>query len=297
MIKEIKSIPLADLLSSLGHTPAVTKGSRLWYRSPLRQERTPSFKVETDRNIWFDFGLGRGGDIIDLAKLLFQSENIGYISDCMAKSVAAPSERTVASSFPPRPSAPTFRDMETVPLEHPALIAYLKERGIPAHIAKARCMEARYSFGGRRYFAVAFPNVSGGMELRNRYFKGCSGHKNISAIPFSRDGPAERCAVFEGFIDYLSALVLEMIPGCDVVVLNSVSNINRAIPVLSVYRHIDCYLDNDVAGKTALSQLTAQFGSTANDRSSLYVGFNDLNDYLVATDITASDRGTMRVRE
>ena len=293
MIKEIKTIPLADLLSSLGHYPAVTKGSRLWYRSPLRQECTPSFKVETDRNIWFDFGLGRGGDIVDLAKLLFQSDNIGYISDCIAKNMAVPSERTVAYSFAPRPSAPTFRDMETVLLGHPALLAYLKERGIPAHIAKADCMEAHYSFGGRRYFAVAFPNVSGGIELRNRYFKGCSGHKDISAMPFSRDGPTERCAVFEGFIDYLSALALEMIPGCDVVVLNSVSNVGRSIPVLSAYRHIYCYLDNDTAGKTALSQLATQLGSTVTDRSSLYAGFNDLNDYLVKTVATASDRGTM----
>ena len=135
-------------------------------------------------------------------------------------------------------------------------------------------------------------NVSGGMELRNRYFKGCSGHKDISAIPFSRDGPAEQCAVFEGFIDYLSALALEMIPGCDVVVLNSVSNVNRAISVLSVYRHIECYIDNDVAGETALSQLVARLGSTVTDRSSLYAGFNDLNDYLVKMVTAASDRGT-----
>lgn len=282
MIKEIKAIPLADLLSSLGHTPAVTRGNRLWYRSPLRQEHTPSFKVETDRNIWFDFGLGRGGDIVELAKLLFKSDNIGYISDYIAKSIAVPSERTVASSLTPRSSAPTFRDMATVPLGHPALLAYLKERGIPAHIAKANCMEARYSFGGRKYFAVAFPNVNGGMELRNRYFKGCSGHKDISVIPFSRDGPAEQCAVFEGFIDYLSALALEMIPGCDAVVLNSVSNVGRAIPTLSAYRHISCYLDNDTAGRTALSRLTAHLGSTVIDRSCHYSGYNDLNDYLVS---------------
>lgn len=294
MIKEIKTIPLADLLSSLGHTPAVTRGNRLWYRSPLRQERTPSFKVETDRNIWFDFGLGRGGDIIDLAKLLLQSDNIGYISDSIAKCIAVPPERPVASSFAPRPSAPTFREMDIVPLGHPALLAYLKERAIPAHIAKANCMEARYSFGGRKYFAVAFENRNGGWELRNRYFKGCSSHKDISAIPFSRDGPAERCAVFEGFIDYLSALALEMIPGCDVVVLNSVSNVGRAIPALSVYRNIECYLDNDTAGETALSQLTAQLGSTVTDRSYHYSGYNDLNDYLGSM---ASDRGTMRVTE
>ena len=67
MIKEIKSIPLASFLSQLGHEPTARKGTRLWYKSPLRQEHTPSFKVETTLNCWYDFGLGKGGNIIDLA--------------------------------------------------------------------------------------------------------------------------------------------------------------------------------------------------------------------------------------
>lgn len=79
MISEIKNIPLADFLSSLGHEPAVRKGTRLWYKSPLRQEQTPSFKVETMLNCWYDFGIGKGGDIIDLARLVYSSDNIGYI--------------------------------------------------------------------------------------------------------------------------------------------------------------------------------------------------------------------------
>lgn len=67
MLKEIKTIPLAAFLSRLGHEPAARKGTRLWYKSPLRQEQTPSFKVETTLNCWYDFGLGKGGNIIDLA--------------------------------------------------------------------------------------------------------------------------------------------------------------------------------------------------------------------------------------
>ena len=55
---------------------------------------------------------------------------------------------------------------EVVPLEHRALVAYLQERGIPAHIATANCKEAQYSVNGKFYFAVAFENVSGGWELR-----------------------------------------------------------------------------------------------------------------------------------
>ena len=281
MIKEIKSIPLASFLSRLGHEPTARKGTRLWYKSPLRQEHTPSFKVETALNCWFDFGLGRGGNIIDLAAELYQSTDLRHILRCIANSYPVPSVPTVASSLAPRQSAPSMEQFEVMPLEHRALVAYLQERGIPAHIATANCKEAHYSVNGKFYFAVAFENVSGGWELRNRYFKGCRGRKNISYLPWARDGPSTECAVFEGFIDYLSALTLGIIGGADAIILNSVVNVNKTVPYLRGYSAINCYIDNDNAGQTALSELTAIYGSTVIDHSTLYSEFNDLNDFLV----------------
>ena len=293
MLKEIKTIPLAAFLSRLGHEPAARKGTRLWYKSPLRQEHTPSFKVETTLNCWYDFGIGKGGNIIDLAAELYQSTDLRHLMRCIANSYPVPSVQTVASSYPQRHSAPNVERFAVVPLEHSALVAYLQERGIPAHIAKANCKEVHYcvngssrsAFGAERrknsYFAVAFENVSGGWELRNRYFKGCRGRKDISYLPWARDGPSTECVVFEGFIDYLSALTLGIISGADAVILNSVVNVNKAAPYLTNYTVINCYLDNDNAGETALAELTAIYGSAVIDRSTLYSEFNDLNDFLV----------------
>ncbi|WP_289647281.1 toprim domain-containing protein [uncultured Muribaculum sp.] len=281
MLKEIKSIPLAAFLSRLGHEPAARKGTRLWYKSPLRQERTPSFKVEITLNCWYDFGLGKGGNIIDLAAELYQSTDLRHLMRCIANSYPVPSVQTVASSFPQRHSAPSVERFEVVPLEHRALVAYLQERGIPAHIAKANCKEAHYGVNGKLYFAVAFENVSRGWELRNRYFKGCRGRKDISYLPWSRDGPSTESALFEGFIDYLSALTLDIISGADAIILNSVVNVNKAVPYLKDYTAINCYLDNDNAGQTALAELKAIYGSIVIDRSTLYSEFNDLNDFLV----------------
>lgn len=280
MIKEIKSIPLASFLFRLGHEPAVIKGTRLWYKSPLRQEQTPSFKVETTLNCWYDFGLGRGGNIIDLATELYQSTDLRYLMRCIADNCPVPSVQTVAFSFAPRHSAPSMERFEVVPLEHRALVAYLQERGIPAHIATVNCKEAHYSVNDKSYFAVAFENVSGGWELRNRYFKSCRGRKDISYLSWARDGPSAECAVFEGFIDYLSALTLDIISGADAIILNSVVNVNKAVPYLRNYTVINCFLDNDNAGQTALAELTAIYGSTMIDRSTLYSEFNDLNEYL-----------------
>ena len=298
MIKEIKSIPLAAFLSRLGHEPAARKGTRLWYKSPLRQEQTPSFKVDTALNCWYDFGIGKGGNIIDLAAELYQSTDLRHLMRCIANSYPVPSVQTVASSFAPRHSTPSIERFEVVPLGHRALVAYLQERGVPAHIAKAKCKEAHYSvngssqsaFGAERrkksYFAVAFENVSGGCELRNRYFKGCRGRKDISYLPWARDGPSAECAVFEGFIDYLSTLTLDIISGADAIILNSVVTVNKAVPYLKGYTTINCYLDNDNAGQTALAELTAIYGSTVIERSTLYSEFNDLNDFLVNQSFT-----------
>ena len=252
----------------------------------MRQEQTPSFKVETTLNCWYDFGLGRGGNIIDLATELYQSTDLRHLMRCIADNCPVPSVRTVAFSFAPRHSAPSMERFEVVPLEHRALVAYLQKRGIPAHIAKANCKEAHYSVSGKSYFAVAFENVSGSWELRNRYFKGCRSRKNISYLPWSRDGPSTECAVFEGFIDYLSALTLGIISGADAIILNSVVNVNKAVPYLKGYTAINCYFDNDNAGQTALAELTAIYSSSVIDRSTLYSEFNDLNDFLVNRSFT-----------
>lgn len=54
-IEEAKNIKLADYLLSLGYNPIKQQGNDLWYKSPLREEKEPSFKVNPNRNLWYDF--------------------------------------------------------------------------------------------------------------------------------------------------------------------------------------------------------------------------------------------------
>ncbi len=49
-IEEAKCIPLEDFLKRLGFSPLRQHGDSLWYHSPFREERTPSFKVNLSRN-------------------------------------------------------------------------------------------------------------------------------------------------------------------------------------------------------------------------------------------------------
>ena len=173
---------------------------------------------------------------------------------------------------------PTFSNIEISKLEHPALLKYLADRGIPKEIAQRYCVQVDYELHSKKYYAIGFENNAHGYELRNPFFKGSFPPKEISHIANSNP----RCSVFEGFMDFLSAEKLGLNDGSDTVVLNSVANIGKAIPALSGYPLILCYLDNDVAGRAALARLQREFNGNVADKSSLYLNHKDLNEYLVA---------------
>lgn len=284
-IQEAKQIRIADYLQSLGYTPVKQQGNSLWYNSPFRQETEASFKVNTDRNLWYDYGLGRGGNILALAQELYRSDNVSYLLDRIAEQ--ASHTRPVSFYFRQQPSKPSFQQLEVRELSHPALLRYLQERGINTALAKPECKELHFTHNGKPYFAIGFPNVAGGYEVRNRFFKGCIAPKDISHIR-QQEEPREKCLVFEGLMDYLSFLTLRMkncpnmpnLDGQDYVILNSVANVSKAADVLHGYGRIHCLLDNDEAGRKAYRELERELGGRIRDFSENYHGYKDLNDYL-----------------
>ena len=187
----------------------------------------------------------------------------------------------VAEPYKPVPfkEEPTFENVNVSRLESPSLLRYLAERGIPSDIAARYCVQVDYRLHGKNYYAVGFENNAHGYELRNRFWKGAFPPKNITCI--RRGNP--RCNVFEGFIDFLSAERLGLNDGTDTVVLNSVANLAKAKPFLNGYDRILCYLDNDVAGRSALASLRREYAEKVIDKSAMYPEHKDLNDYLVAS--------------
>lgn len=66
-----KQIDLVDYLASLGHQPQKVNNRDYWYLSPLREEKTPSFKVNQKLNVWYDHATGKGGNLIDFGTQYF----------------------------------------------------------------------------------------------------------------------------------------------------------------------------------------------------------------------------------
>ena len=121
-IQEAKQIRIADYLQSLGYTPIKQQGSSLWYKSPFREETDASFKVNTELNRWYDFGLGKGGNIIALAEELYVSDYVLYLLGKIAE--RTPHIRPVSFSFRQQASEPSFQQLEVGELTHPALFNY-----------------------------------------------------------------------------------------------------------------------------------------------------------------------------
>lgn len=216
-IETAKRIALDDFLESLGHSSVRRKGNVLWYLSPLREERTASFKVDIGLNCWYDFGLGRGGGIIALARELYRSNDIKYLLECIGRS-APGSIRRFVPNVKKQELPPVFSDISVVPLHSTALLTYLRERKIDTNVARNECVEVHYACNCKRYYAIGFRNRSGGYELRNRWFKGCIAPKDISYIKSNAGKVNATCLVFEGFINYLSFLTLKNTVVCNALV-------------------------------------------------------------------------------
>ena len=208
-IKEIKQIKLQDFLAAIVCKPVKQYGVNLMYLSPFRTEKHASFKVNTEINQWYDFGIGRGGNIIDLAELLYKSSDVSYLIHKIACDApnCTPISSTSFADIKTRQRRNSFENLQVLPLSHLSLIRYLNDRCIDIEVATSVCKELHYDSNSKHYFGIGFPNITGGYEIRNPFFKGCIAPKDISH--FYAEEPKKVCLVFEGFMDFLSFMTLK----------------------------------------------------------------------------------------
>ena len=288
----IKRYPIVEYLERKGIKSVRRTPSYALYRSPLREDMHPSFKVDTEKNLWIDYAEGKGGSIIDLymrlegCTLLEAIRQLGRNDpDDTAHSLQRERVQDTSKQESIRQAASTnggarrlIGISDTLPLH---LQKYLTEERC-INIEKAtpflRCIS--YEVRGLHYQAIGFANQSGGYELRdNGSFKGTIAPKDITPIFSDR---AEPVCIFEGFIDFLSFLSMkeEVINHC--LVMNSVSNVARSIRYLNDRQvsSIRTFLDNDEAGRRATEDFM-EAGFKVDDMSVHYRNFKDLNEYHI----------------
>lgn len=287
-IEQAKRIKLEKFLMKLGMEPVEANGNHLWYHSPFRKEEVPSFIVDVNNNVWFDHGTDKGGNIIALAKQLYQTDIMPLLMEKIEE---------VAPAVPPT----KFDVLSLTELEESVKcvtieglksikdIAYFSSRNIDFAIADKYCKQISFRFNDRDCQAVAFPNIHGGYELRSNMY---SGHMLPLAISIVRMDPnviASSCCVFTDFIDFLSyksllshgetEILVERF--ADTYILNSASLISKALPNLNAYSHIYCYLNNDKTGRTITETIQGAFTDRqVVDASDRYADFQNVSTYL-----------------
>ena len=274
-IQHIKQIAITNYLQQQGYAPARVQGIHYWYYSPLRNESTPSFKVNTERNQWYDFGSGEHGDIIDLVCALHRctiSEAIRLLSG--AKQVA---HQEFSFGGKKKFSERKLEILSAQPLSNPNLRRYLTARAIPLTIANSYCSEVLFQNMKRTYYAIGFANDAGGWEIRSPYFKGCIAPKAITTISKATDV----LQIFEGFMDFLSWQTLNPSSTSDAIVLNSLALLPRIQEKIKSYKQVESFLDNDDAGRKSFEVLK-HFCPSIIDGSVRYRTHKDINEWLVA---------------
>jgi hypothetical protein len=290
-LTKIKQIPIREYLSKLGIEPVKTSCRALLYHAPYRKDNNPSFAVDVQKNTWHDFATGEGTSIIDL---VMKVQNIGFKEaiQYLSGQNDISSVQVYQQHQTQTEKEPGIFILKEKPLNNPALITYLKERCIDISVAQKHCRELYYTAAGKRYFGIGFKNDSGGYEIRNKYFKGATS-KDITTI---RHKDAFACHIYEGFLDYLSHLTIlttdkynnkwtRIKPDENIIILNSVTNINKAKDFLKNENQLiaTTYLDNDDAGRRATEELRNFMhpNRPVIDASICYYDHKDVNEYLM----------------
>jgi hypothetical protein len=278
---EAKRMDIVTYLENLSIKPVKINGNDYWYLSPLRDEKTSSFKINRKLNVWYDHGLGKGGKLVDLGILLHHCS----VQDFLEKL------NTQGDSFSFHQPVISLQKSEEVvenkinlisanPLTDPILCHYLETRNIPVEIAKNYCRQITYLNCQKQYFAIGFKNNSGGFELRSPNFKSTLSPKDFTYLNTQKP---EAVAVFEGFIDFLSLIasgrqiLLEL---TNFLVLNSLSFFEKARPVMEQHERIYLLLDNDDAGKNCTKRALG-LSYKYNDLSDKYQQDKDINEWLM----------------
>lgn len=279
-LERAKQKSIKIVLSQLGYTPEYETGTIIAYKSmlPGRYENEASLFIRKSDNTCVDYGSKEKR--MDVVNLISIYKGIST-KEAMDFLLSDEIQRDAIFIPPPPRDKPSVIVEDIRDIISPSVYEYLSERKISPHIARSNVSEVDFSFPygknpARIYTGIGFKNDSGGWDLRNGFFKIAVAPKNITTIK----GTVDAYMLFEGFMNYLSALELSGVTSFKrtVIVLNSASFAGSIAPFLTGKR-VHAYSDNDPTG-TKVVQTLIEAGVDVVDERDNYSEYNDLNDKL-----------------
>lgn len=292
--KQFNLIKLEEVLASLGHLPTKQNEKEAWYLNPFGTETQASFKLDNKLNLWYLHSEGIGGNNI---YFMMKYQN------ALVKEVLEWAEKQNFSSFQPQndiclqKSIPNYQITKITELQNEKLKNYLHQRGLSQNVYPF-IKEVHFTIRGKNIYAIGFENLSVGWELRNSFYKGSLLKKDISVIKLNNENyeKNKNVVVFEGFTDALSFVEMKRFFKGDLLVMNSISLLNKTKEHLKNYSDIHLFLDNDRAGENCKNEILKSFPE-AKDHSKIYFPHIDLNDYLLSRIQIKNENRQQQTRE
>lgn len=301
------SFPITELARILGLVPA--RGTANTYFAPGRNEATASLRLYPAKQMWWDYGAGTGGGLLDLIMYCQPAAAMDVTAGATPKAramaflkrLAGTPGRTSSTPAPARGQRvaqerriliENWRPEDDKDITDPGLLGYAASRHWQEDVLRRYCHQLRVTIkdAGHSRFMLGFPNIEKGYVLRapGEYGK-MSSNQAPSRITsdgrFSSDVTTHGLLVFEGFGNFLSKLSYDILtgnanhgdrtaPGIDVLVLNSWHNISRpqSRQALNEYDIILWYGDNDKAGYKALEIARQMTKAPITDMVPTYAG-------------------------
>ena len=308
--KQLHAILIIEIMAHYGKRLDHTR-SGLYY-SPFRDERTPSFHIDEAKNTWYDYGTSEGGSLFDFVCKLANITR-GEVYDWLASFRSMVPESEYKSVIAPllKRQPQTSRiviDSASHKFTRRKLIEYAQSRAVSREVLEKYCEEVMYhvdSAPDRQFFAIGFKNNSGGYVLRSSISKRCSSSDITTLGPdgmMTLSASSDKVIVFEGFMDFLSWItdVNQQTPQYDCCILNSVSNVAKALPWIMEHSSIAAFMDNDQAGRETLQKIMDCASEGAHDvcvydMATLYEGYNDLNEKL-SDELSRKDQSSINTK-
>ena len=275
--EQAKQMDIVDYLAVLGHRPSRIRNNDYWYLSPLRTEKTASFKVNRKLNSWYDHGLGQGGNLLDFG-VLYHNCTVSELLNKLNGNLSfhqQPSSIIIAEKEQQEPLIQVVTERNLVSL---SLFRYIRQRRIAEEVGNKYCREIIFALNNKQYTAIGFRNDEGGYELRNQWFKGSSSPKGITTF----NNNAKELLVFEGFFNFLSHQTIHQhqpVLNTNFLILNSTSFFEKSRQYMEQHQSIHLFLDRDKTGQNCTRQALV-WNKKYSDESKLYEGYNDLNDWM-----------------
>jgi hypothetical protein len=247
--------------------------------------------VNRKLNVWYDHGIGKGGDLIDFGKEYFRcttsellqklstGNTVTFLFHQQEKPKLTNISNSVSACEKKKDGEAKILVTNSRIISDNRLISYLEKRNILLEVARQYCHEVDFLLHGKKQTAIGFKNNSGGYELRSEYFKGSSSPKAISFINVG----AKSLNIFEGFFDFLSYKTMTKKaaePPPNILVLNSLAFFQKSWNLMEKYERVNLYLDRDEAGMKLTKEALEKRPEKFIDQSILYKNHKDLNDWL-----------------